>query len=253
MNASVFLGTTFLLYVALIATIVAVTLARCLPVRESATALGILMLWLGYAAILGSTGVVGNTRMRVPGIFILLAPIIAMAIVLVRSPAGGRLAARVPLPLLIGLQAFRIGVELTLHRLWELGSVPKLMTLGGGNVEILIGLSAPLIAWVAFRMPGGRRIALVWNVVGLASLLNIAARAVLSAPGPLNLVHGDVLNTALGTFPFTFIPGFMAPLAMMLHVLTFRALLAGNDDHGAAVPAPRTSLRPSFPSKQKTP
>ena len=137
---------------------------------------------------------------------------------------GGHLASRIPLALLIGLQAFRIGVELTLHRLWELGSVPKLMTLGGGNIEILIGLSAPLFAWIATRGPGGRRIALFWNVVGLASLLNVAARAVLTAPGPLNFVHGDVLNTALGTFPYTFIPGFMAPLAMMLHVLTFRAL-----------------------------
>jgi hypothetical protein len=98
------------------------------------------------------------------------------------------------------------------------------MTFGGGNVEILIGLSAPLIALISARGSGGRRIAFAWNVIGLVSLVNVAARAVLTAPGPLNFIHGEVFNTALGAFPFTFIPGFMAPLAMMLHVLTFRAL-----------------------------
>lgn len=225
MFAALPLSTLFLLYVGTIATIVAVTLARTLSTRGAVAGLGFLTLWLGYATALGYAGVVGNQSLPVPGVFILVAPIVVfVSIVLVRSLVGGHLASRIPLALLIGLQAFRIGVELTLHRLWELGSVPKLMTLGGSNIEILIGLSAPLFAWIATRGSGGRRIALLWNVVGFASLLNVAARAVLTAPGPLNIVHGDVLNTALGTFPYTFIPGFMAPLAMMLHVLTFRAL-----------------------------
>jgi hypothetical protein len=189
-------------------------------------------------------GVVSDQSLPVPGIFILLTPIIVfVSVVLVRSPVGGQLASCIPLALLIGLQAFRIGVELTLHRLWELVSVPKLMTLGSGNVEIRIGLSAPLFAWVAACGSGGRRIALVWNVVGLVSLLNVVARAVLTAPGPLNLVHRDVLNTALSTLPYTFIPGFMAPLAMMLHVLTFRALRAKSQLDKPAF----AGSRPPFP------
>ena len=241
MLAALPLAPSFLIYVGAIATIVAATLARASSARAAAAAVAILTLWLCYAAVLGYSGVVGDTSLPVPGVFILLTPIIAfVAIVLTRSPAGKYLATRVPLAWLIGLQAFRIGVELTLHRLWELGSVPKLMTLGGGNVEILVGLSAPLFAWIATRGAGGRRIALVWNAVGLASLLNVATRAVLSAPGPFNLIHGEVLNTALGTFPYTFIPGFMAPLAMMLHVLTFRALRARSrtaSDELDAVPA----------------
>lgn len=217
----------FLVYGAAIAMIVALTLTRFLSARDGYAGLAVLAIWVGYDLLLGTSGVVGDLSMPVPGIVVLVAPIfIFVATVLVRSPAGGLLAARIPLQLLIGLQAFRVGVELTLHRLWELGSVPRLLTLGGGNMEILVGLSAPLFAWIATRGMAGRRIALAWNIVGLASLLNVATRAVLSAPGPLNLIHAEVLNTALGTFPFTFIPGFMAPLAMMLHVLSFRALRA---------------------------
>lgn len=243
MTTAMSLSNLFIAYVALVAAVVAITLARTLSARATLTGLIGLALWLGYAGALGYLGVVGDTTLRFPGIFILMTPIIAfVSLVLVRSPVGRHLATSVPLGLLIGLQVFRVGVELTLHRLWELGSVPKLMTLAGGNFEILVGFSAPVFALIATRGPSGRRVALLWNVVGLASLLNVAARAVLSAPGPLNFLHGEVLNTALGTFPFTFIPGFMAPLAMMLHVLTFRSLRAAGRSDALDVNAAAAAL-----------
>ncbi len=64
----------------------------------------------------------------------------------------------------------------------------------------------------------------MWNAVGLLSLLNVAALAELTAPGPLNLIHAELPNVAMGMFPFSYTPGFMAPLAMMLHLLAARAL-----------------------------
>jgi hypothetical protein len=42
----------------------------------------------------------------------------------------------------------------------------------------------------------------------------------------LNFIHGDVPNLAIGTFPYTFIAGFLAPLALLLHVLSIRHLLS---------------------------
>jgi hypothetical protein len=98
----------------------------------------------------------------------------------------------------------------------------------GGNVEILVGLSAPLIALISTRGPADHWIAFTWNIVGLLSLLNVATRAVLTAPGPFNLIQAELPNVAMGIFPFGYIPGFMAPLAMMLHVLAFRALRRAN-------------------------
>jgi hypothetical protein len=48
----------------------------------------------------------------------------------------------------------------------------------------------------------------------------------LTAPGPMQLIASEVPNTGMGFFPFTYIPGFMAPLAIMLHILALRALAA---------------------------
>jgi hypothetical protein len=145
---------------------------------------------------------------------------------LVRSSLGARIARAFPLWLLLGFQAFRVGVELLLHRLWIDGLVPRLMTYEGGNVDILVGLSAPFIAWIVIRGRSGLPLAMIWNYLGLAALANIVVRSALTAPGPLHVIHAEVPNLAIGMFPFTYVAGFLAPLAVTLHVLAIRALKA---------------------------
>jgi hypothetical protein len=68
------------------------------------------------------------------------------------------------------------------------------------------------------------RLAFAWNVLGLLALTNVVIRAVLTTPGPLNLIHAEVPNLMLITFPFLLIPGFFVPLAVALHLLAMRAL-----------------------------
>jgi hypothetical protein len=212
----------FLAYTVLVAGLMAAVLIRFLPARAAGTGVAILIGWLMYDGILGYSGAVAGNLFGIPGIVALVAPIfVFVAVVLVISPVGRYMALRFSLPLLIGLQTFRVGVELTLHELWVVGAVPHLLTLSGGNVEILIGLSAPAIAWISLRGAYGRRIAVGWAVLGLLSLINVSTRAVLS--GPLHVLHTEVPNIAMGIFPYSFIPGFMAPLAVMLHVFALRA------------------------------
>ena len=68
------------------------------------------------------------------------------------------------------------------------------------------------------------RLALAWNVLGLLALTNVVIRAVLTSPGPFNLIHAEVPNLMMGTFPFLFIPAFFVPLAVALHVLAIRTI-----------------------------
>ena len=71
------------------------------------------------------------------------------------------------------------------------------------------------------------KLALAWNVLGLLAVTDVVIRAVLTSPGPFNLIHVEVSNRMFGTFPFMFIPGFFVPLAVTLHVLAIRATISG--------------------------
>jgi hypothetical protein len=220
MTAALFLG-----FLGLMATVVVALIARYLNGRTAFWVLAGLSVWFIYAGLLGYLGVVKNTTMHPPGIAFIVGPVLLFLILfIVRSSATANAAVVFPLWIILGTQSFRIGVELFLHQLWIDGLVPKMLTFAGTNVDIYVGASAPLIAWLSTRGRLGLRLALVWNVLGLLALTNVVTRAVLTAPGPLNLIHAEVPNLMFGTFPFTFIPGFFVPLAVVLHALAMRAI-----------------------------
>ena len=220
MTAALFLG-----FLAVVAMAVLGQAGRYLP-RGTAAGIRIgLPAWLLYVGLLGYFGVVRNAALRPPGVAFILVPAVFFIVLFVARSAGGRrIALAIPLWVLLGFQGYRVGVELFLHRLWLDGLAPKMLTFEGANVDILIGVSAPVIAWLFTQGRPGLRLALAWNVLGLLALANVAVRSALTAPGPLNLIHAEVPNLALGTFPFMFIPGFFAPLAVVLHVLAIRSL-----------------------------
>ena len=235
MTASLFLA--FLAVTA--ATVLALT-ARYLTRRTALIALAGLPLWLAYVGLLAYSGVIRNAALRPPGIVFVVLPVILFVLIFfVRSSAGARVALAFPLWIILGMQSFRIGVELLLHRLWLDGLVPRMLTYNGANLDILAGLSAPLAAWAFTKGRIGERFALAWNVFGLLTLANIITRSVLTAPGPLHLIDTEVPNLAMGIFPFTYIAGFFAPLAMVLHVMAIRALRFQLSDAAKPVPAIR--------------
>ena len=225
MTATLFLG-----FLAIVAALVVALVARYLSPRKALWLLAGLSVWFVYAGLLGYLGVIKSTTRRPPGILFLVVPVVlflfSFLIMVVRSPAGARLALAFPLWIILGTQSIRIIVELFLHQLWIDGLVPKMLTFEGANVDIYVGASAPLIAWLSTTGRSGMRVALAWNVLGLLALTNVVIRAVLTAPGPFNLIHAEVPNRMMGTFPFLFIPGFFVPLAVVLHLLALRALVS---------------------------
>jgi hypothetical protein len=220
MTAAAFLAGTGLL-----ALLIVFSAGRCLGASAARVALAGLGGWLVYVGTLSALGVVSNPALKPPGVLYIIIPVMAfVALFAVGSKQGGAAASALPIELLMGAQVFRVGVEVGIHHLWQQGLVPRLMTYEGGNVDIFIGLSAPLIAWWVRSGTVGRRAAITWNVLGLMALANVIGRSALTAPGPLNFIHREVSNLAIGTFPYTYIAGFFAPLAVMLHVLSIRHL-----------------------------
>ena len=247
MTAAVFLG-----FVAAMTALIVTMVARYRNRTAAFGALGLFAVWFTYAGLLGYFGVVRNTTTRPPGIVFLIGPIalflLAFIVAVVGSTAGKRIALAFPLWLLVGLQSFRIGVELFLHQLWIAGFVPKMLTFEGANVDIYIGASAALVAWLSTRGRIGLRVTLAWSFLGLAALANVVVRAVLTAPGPLSRIHAEVPDRMIGTFPFLFIPAFFVPLAVVLHVLAIRAILSHKPAGMAMDAAGRKRVQVGSPS-----
>jgi hypothetical protein len=209
-----------------IALIVAVAsaIARFLPPRYRLGALAALAAWTLLASALGLSGAFSNAALRPPGFVYLFVPTLLTVAFVSRSRAGALVATSLPLWLLLGAQSVRFVVELFLDRLYHAGTLPALLTFGGGNVDIAIGASAPVLAILAATRRLDARAALVWNGLGLASLANVVVRGVLTSPAVHALASG--VPNAIGFFPFTFVPALIVPFALVTHVLSVRALRA---------------------------
>ena len=214
----------FLGFVVVMTTFVVALIGCYINRRAAVYVLAGLVIWFLYAGLMGYFGIISNSEMRPPGIAFIVIPVLLFLIFfLARPSASAQGVLAFPLWLILGTQCFRVGVELFLHQLWIEGLVPRMMTFNGANIDIYIGLSAPLIAWSSTRGRWGLKLASAWNILGLLALLNVVTRAVLTAP-PLSLIHTEVPDRMIGTFPFLLIPGFFVPLAVMLHVLAIRSI-----------------------------
>ena len=217
--------TLFLGFVALMTTFVVALIDSYINRRAALRVLAGLVVWFLYAGLMAHFDILGNPETRPPGIAFIVGPVLLFLIFfIVRPSASAQGVLAFPLWLILGTQFFRVGVELFLHQLWIEGLVPRMMTFKGANIDIYIGLSAPLIAWLSTRGGWGLKVAGAWNILGLLALLNVVTRAVLTAPGPLHLIHSEIPDRMIGTFPFLLIPGFFVPLAVVLHLFAIRAI-----------------------------
>jgi len=215
------LATSFLLFTLAVAGTVTCLILYYFPRSSKLKALIAFVAWVIYAAAIGYFG----PYSRPPGIVFFVIPLVIWIVLLTRSRVGPFIYAVVPLTILTGLQAYRIFVELYLNELWKIGLLPRMMTFHGANFDIVIGVSAPVMALLVSKKWISWKGMLAWNALGLLTLSNVVARGVLSAPGPLQVLSDDFPNLAVGVFPYTFIPGLMVMLAATLHIVSIRRLL----------------------------
>lgn len=91
------------------------------------------------------------------------------------------------------------------------------MTFEAGNLDVLAGVSAPLIWWAYSKGNLGRRGLLIWNTLALVSVLNAFGRAMLSAPFRFQRFAFDQPTIAILVFPFVLLPAFLVPAVLLCH------------------------------------
>lgn len=181
--------------------------------------------WMIFQAAIAMGGFYQDTEVLPPRIFTFAAfPAILFSTFIVI--AGGRFADRLSLRTLTLLSVIRVPVELSLLWLYKSGQVPRAMTFEGTNLDVLSGLTAPFVAYLAFR--GGRvnrRMLLAWNIVAMLLLTNIVATAVLAFPSPIQKIAFEQPNRAIVFFPFVWLPSVVVPIVLFSHLASLRSLL----------------------------
>ncbi len=129
------------------------------------------------------------------------------------------------------LHTVRFPVELVLLWLYQAGQVPQLMTFEGWNFDILSGITAPIVYFLAFRKGGVNRTLLItWNVIALGLLANIVTLAVLSFQGPMQRLAFDQPNVGVTFLPYIWLPAIIVPIVLFSHLASLWQLIVRRPD-----------------------
>jgi len=196
-------------------------------VKNKATVAIILVVWLAVTGILSFKGVFQDTSAIPPRLMIGIAPAILFIILLLTTKNGRRFTDNIDLNKLTLVHIVRVPVEITLFMLSTHKLVPELMTFAGRNLDILSGITAPIMYFVCFKNSQlkNRMLLLIWNFICLGLLLNIVINAILAAPFPFQQFAFDQPNIAILYFPFTWLPCFIVMIVLYSHLAAIRRLI----------------------------
>jgi hypothetical protein len=211
--------TSFFLFTAFVT-----LLAFAAAVRNSKLAIILTLLWIVLQSTVALSGFYLATNSVPPRFFAAVAPPIIVIIALSFTTSGRRFLERMELKWCVLFHTIRILVELNLYWLFLYKQVPALMTFEAGNVDILVGISAPLIWWLYRSGKIARTGLLIWNSLALLSVLNALVRAMLSAPFRWQRFAFDQPTVAILHFPFVLLPAFIVPAAILCHLGVFKKL-----------------------------
>ncbi|UTW61001.1 hypothetical protein KFE98_13350 [bacterium SCSIO 12741] len=183
--------------------------------------LGVLAMWLIYIGLLSASGFLNNLELppRFP-LLIILPLFIASGVFLWKYKRHPALHA-LPIHHAVGYQSFRIFIEVVFYGMFLEGVLPIVVTFEGYNMDILIGISAPIVALLVHKKWISRPLLILWNIAGIAVVLNAAFTFVTSFYFPS--VWGEeqsMISSEFATFPYLLLPGFFMPSAIFVHLFS---------------------------------
>ena len=194
---------------------------------QSLTVLFTSLVWLVLTAAIALTGFFLNTSTLPPRFLFLIGPPLLLMVILFNTTKSKAAIDRFDPVWMTYLHTIRIPVELILFGLFVYGYIPQLMTFEGGNIDILSGLTAPVVAYAGIvKGRFSNNVLLIWNFICVCLLINIVTRAILSAPFVFQQLAFDQPNIGVFYFPFIWLPAFIVPAVLFCHVASIRFLLA---------------------------
>ena len=185
--------------------------------------LGGWLLFISTASLIGFFSDFSSFPPRV--VIVIVIPFVTILIIIFSRSINSLLRV-IPPQNLLYIQSFRVVVEVLLWMLFLQQLLPVQMTFEGRNWDILVGLTAPLVAY--FGLVKGnwpRSVLIVWNVLGLMLLANIVTIAILSMSTPFRVFMNEPSNTIVAAFPYVWLPGVLFPIAYSMHFFSLKQLM----------------------------
>jgi hypothetical protein len=184
------------------------------------------LLWLIVQAVLALNGFFQKFDVLPPRTFA-FGPLPFFIVTIFYLVFFRKFLASLPLTVLTWIHVIRIPVELCLLFLFQNSLVPIEMTFEGRNFDILSGITAPIIYYLAFRDGKVNRALLIaWNLGALALLTNIVTIAVLAFPSPFQTVGLHQPNIGVTYFPYVWLPAVIVPIVFFCHVTSLWRLIS---------------------------
>ncbi|MDF1868274.1 MAG: hypothetical protein P1U70_25860, partial [Saprospiraceae bacterium] len=183
------------------------------------------ILWLAILAVLSYIDFFQDFQTLPPKILLAIIPNIVLIFFLWKSRFFSLILKTIPKPWLVYVQSFRIIME---GMLW-LGMighfVPLQMTFLWLNQDIIVGLTAVVAGGLFFRRRQMKLPAILWNIFGILLLINVFFIGMLSSPSPLRIFLNEPSTAFIANVPFIWIPGFIVPFALAMHVFSLKQLM----------------------------
>lgn len=160
---------------------------------------------------------------------LLLAPVPPLLFIAYIAIFKTRFILRLPGKWMTFFHVLRVPVELVLYGLFLEEQVPEIMTFTGRNFDILIGLTAPVMAMLFYSNTSIHKPWMVfWNFLGLALLINVVFYGIFSTPYPFQLFGSAQANIAVLQYPIIWLPSFIVPSVAFFHIACLIQLLNKN-------------------------
>jgi hypothetical protein len=182
--------------------------------------------WMAITLWVSAAGVLRHFDRQPPPMLFLVAAVFALAGWLAFSWIGDLVVRHTSWVALVGLQGFRLPLELLMHRAYVEGIMPVQMSYSGRSFDIVTGATAIVLALALARMPVPRWVIAVWNVLGTVLLVNILVIAIASMP-MFHWFGMDRLNVWVADPPFVWLPAVLVLTAVAGHLIMFRKLRRG--------------------------
>ena len=191
--------------------------------------MAVVLAWILIQSVLGVVGFYTNWTTVPPRFPLLIAPPVLGIVLLLALKSGRGFIDSLNIETLTILHVIRIPVEITLYYLLMARLIPQSMTFEGTNLDIISGITAPIVYYFAFSLKRMHpRVLLIWNFLCLALLLNVVITAILSAPTPFQKFAFDQPNIGIGFFPFVLLPAVLVPIVLLSHFASIRLLTKKN-------------------------